>query len=171
MTLLDSLEDFVAKEGSTLKYRFGDKNIQIDFDATPTISYDYLFIADNSEYSFHNEELNKKSSEEYPNKSDYAIYFEKIKSFCCRTLNESLHNSNHKEHIHTIKPNNKLKKIFTQIFCNKLLKDEDLPPFMQFSLYTNQNDDKAPRIFCAIGNYAVIYILFYDPFHKIYVSK
>ncbi|MDR3226363.1 MAG: hypothetical protein LBT56_01660 [Prevotellaceae bacterium] len=170
MTLLDSLESFVAEEGATLKYSVGDKDINVDWDATPTISYDYLFVEDNNENSFHNREFNKISSEEYPNNSDYAIYFRKIKSFCCRTLGESLNNTSHKEHIHLIKPNERLRKILTKIFC-KSLRDEDLPPIMQFSLYTNQNDDKAPRIFCAIGNFAVVYILFYDPYHKICSSK
>jgi hypothetical protein len=169
--LVDSLEDFIAREGTTLKYSVGDRNIKVDLDATPTISYDYLFIEDDSEHSFHNEEFNKLSSEQYPDRSDYAIYFEKIKSFCRRTLDDSLNNSNYKEHIHIIKPNKRIKEILTKKIFSKTLRDEDLPPIMQFSLYTNQNNDKAPRIFCAIGNFAVVYILFYDPYHKICSSK
>jgi hypothetical protein len=170
MSFIDSLDEFIAKEDAKFKYSAGDKVPIIDLDVSPIIAYDYLFLENGNEHSFHNEELNKISSEEYPYKSDYAIYFEKIKSFCRRTLDESLHSSKHKEHLHRIEPNIRIKKILTKIF-HKSLKDEDCPPIMQFSLYTNKQDKKAPRIFCAIGNYAVVYVLFYDPYHTICSSK
>lgn len=166
MSFIDNLEEFIAKENTNFKYGAGDKITEIVLDTTPIIAYDYLFFEDNNEHSFHNEELNKNSSEEFPNKSDYAIYFEKIKSFCCRTLDESLNNLDYKEHTHIVNPNKRIGSILTKIF-GKSLKHEDWPPIMQFCLYTNQKDDKAPRIFCAIGNFAIVYILFYDPYHKI----
>ena len=36
--------------------------------------------------------------------------------------------------------------------------------------YTNKETNKAPRVFGFIGNASIIYILCYDPFHKIYSS-
>jgi hypothetical protein len=51
-----------------LNILLGDKILPICFDVTPTISYDYLFLENGSKYSFHNNELNKSSSEKYPNK-------------------------------------------------------------------------------------------------------
>jgi hypothetical protein len=159
----ESLESFINTDRKNLKYTFGDKVSKIVFDTTPAIAYDYLFIEPAHEYSFLHEEFNKTNSEDYPGKSDYAIYFEKIKSLCRSTLDESL---NKKEHIHIVNPNKRIANILKEIF-GKSGSYEDWPPIMQFALYTNKNDKKSPRIFCAIGNYAIIHILFYDPFHKI----
>lgn len=52
------------------------------------------------------------------------------------------------------------------------LKVECQPSFYHFALYTNQNADKntgvkSPRIYFFIGADAVIYPLFFDPYHEI----
>lgn len=170
MEFRDSLEEFVTKENAKFKYDFGDRIPVINFDAKPIIAYDYLFIENGNEHSFHNEEFNNISSEEYPNKSDYAIYFEKIKLLCCRTLEETF-DQKYTEHIHIINnPNKQIKELLKKISGRPIV-NENCPPIMQFGLYTNKKDSKAPRIFCFIGNYATIYILFYDPYHKILPSK
>lgn len=49
---------------------------------------------------------------------------------------------------------------------------ENQPQFYHFALYTNQNASrttgvKSPRIYFFIGTHAVIYPLFYDPYHEI----
>ncbi len=54
----------------------------------------------------------------------------------------------------------------------KKLTAECQPSFFHFALYTNQNASrlsgvKSPRIYFFIGANAVLYPLFYDPYHEI----
>jgi hypothetical protein len=168
-SIKDSLEYFISKENARndLKYVKGDKSTEIHLDATPTIAYDYLFLEESNEYSFSNEEFTKNSSEEFPNKSDYAIYFEKIKSICSNTIDKTLN----QRHTHFVNPNRRLHIILKNIFEVDLI-DEIQNSILQFPLYTNKTEKgKSPRIFCFIGKYAIIYVLFYDPYHKICSSE
>ena len=170
----ESISEFVNGERElnkpNLKYELGDRIYPIDLDVAPTISYDYLFLDPNHTHSFHNDELNEKTCEEIPDKSDYAIYFEKIKSFCKRPLGDSIDKVNYQEHIHVIPPNRKLKELLKLASKKSSIENIDLPQFGQFALYTNRGNSKAPRIFFFIGNYAIIYVLFYDPYHEIFPS-
>ena len=55
---------------------------------------------------------------------------------------------------------------------NKKLNVEQVPMFYHFALYTEQNANKetkvkSPRIYFFIGRDAIIYPLFYDPYHEI----
>jgi len=73
----DEIENFIQDAGRDLKYRPKDKLLPINFECSPSISYDYLLLGTSSEYSFLNTEINKISSEEFPNLSDSQIYFMK----------------------------------------------------------------------------------------------
>jgi hypothetical protein len=80
----------------------------------------------------------------------------------------------HSEHFHLItNPPYKLRELIKRISGRSDLKDEHLPIIGQFGLYTNDNADrtrniKSPRIFFFIGDNAVLYIMFYDPYHEIF---
>lgn len=170
LNILDEIQYFIEDEERDLKYQLGD-NFLIPLTTTPSIAYDYLNIDDVPEYSFHNPEFLKTESEEFPNKSDYNIYFNKIKDLCKRSLDDSLYNLPYTEHLKTIRPNKNLLSVVKKIFKKDYIPDEQLPQFGEFGLYTNKNNDRAPRVFFFIGNVGMIYILFYDPFHKIFPGK
>jgi hypothetical protein len=169
--ILDEINNLIEDQERDLKFRLGDGIYPINFDTTPTIAYDYLNIDDDLDFSFHHDEFNKSLSEQYPGKSDYCIYFDKIKNLCKKSLEESLNNSHHTQHLKTINPNNKILDIVKKIFKLDKLYPEQLPQFGEFGLYTNINSNRAPRVFFFIGAAGMIYILFYDPFHLIFPKK
>lgn len=170
LNILDEIQNFIEDEERDLKYRLGD-NFTLSFDTTPSIAYDYLNIDEVPEYSFHHPEFLKSESEEFPNKSDYNIYFHKIKNLCTRSLEDSLYNQPYTEHLKTINPNKNLLNVVKKIFKKEHIPAEQLPQFGEFGLYTNKGNNRAPRVFFFIGNLGMIYILFYDPFHKIFPMK
>jgi hypothetical protein len=51
---------------------------------------------------------------------------------------------------------------------------EEIPIVAQFGLYTHklganrQLNRKSPRIICIIGKYAVIHLLYFDPYHELH---
>jgi hypothetical protein len=169
MDFIDQINDFIEYEESDFKFKIGqDKIVKLNLDFTPTIAYDYLNLNDDLDYSFHHPEFLEATSEEYPEKSDYSIYFEKIKKLCLNTIDDSLNNSHYTEHLKTISPNKKLLDVVKKIFKVSSIRDEQLPQFGELGLYTNKKGKKSPRIFFFIGNLGIIYILFYDPFHSIF---
>lgn len=162
--LADEIENLIEKEGRDLKYKIKDKLLPINFDCTPSISYDYLLLDESNEYSFLNPEFNTITSEDFPNYSDSQIYFLKAQEICKNNFKDL---SDDKFFFDIINPNRNLKHIVDFIFSEKLQADQ-IPPFIEIRLYTNKISNKAPRIFGFIGNANIIYILFYDPFHKIF---
>lgn len=81
--LAEEINNLIEEEGRDLKFKIKDKLLPINFDCSPSISYDFLLL-DYEEYSFLNPEFNKSTSEEYPGLSDAQIYFEKMKKICCQ---------------------------------------------------------------------------------------
>lgn len=159
------IRDHFEEEHRDLKYKIGDRLEHLRFNLTPTIAYDYLLTDTNDPYSFLHPDLNKCQCEDLPGKSDYAIYFEKINSFCKKTFDEILNQSNFKEHIHKVNTNPTLRGLLQQIF-KKRITSLNLPDIWQFALYTNKKDNRAPRILFFIGDYGVIYILAFDQWHE-----
>ncbi len=162
--LSEEIKNLIEEEGRDYKFKVKDKILPINFESSPLISYDYLLLKSSHNYSFFNPEFNSITSEEYPNLSDSQIYFIKIKEICKNNF-DSLEDS--KFLFKTITPNKKLKELSDFIFSKKL-SPEQIPQFIEIILYTNKKGNKAPRIFGFIGNFSIIYILFYDPFHAIF---
>jgi hypothetical protein len=162
--LSDEINNLIEDEGRDLKYRINDKLLPLNFDCTPSISYDYLFIDAGDKYSFLNPEMNQITSEEYPDLSDSQIYFKKIREVCNSDFNDL---KNDRFLFTMVNPNVNLKEVAEFIFSQKLQPNQ-IPSFIEIKLYTNKNGKKAPRIFGFIGNANIIYVLFYDPFHEIY---
>lgn len=162
--LADEINNLIEDEGRDLKFKLKDKNLPLNFDCSPSISYDYLLLEMGNEHSFLNPEINNITSEEFPNLSDAQIYFDKIKKVCKTNFDDLTNNS---FFFQTINPNRNLKNIADFIFSQKLQANQ-IPQFIEIRLYTNKKSNKAPRIFGFIGNANIIYILFYDPFHKIF---
>lgn len=161
--IAEEIDFFIEEKGRDIKFKKGDFIRPINYDCSPSISYDYLLV-DSSEYSFLNPEINKITSEQFSTLSDSQIYFQQIKKICVSNF-EDLANNTFLFKI--INPNKKLKEIANFIFSQRL-KFEQTPSFIEIKLYTNKGGNKAPRIFGFIGNLNIIYILCYDPFHKIY---
>ncbi len=164
ITLFEEINNFIEDQGRDLKYKIKDKIFPINFESSPSISYDYLLLNSSDEYSFLSSEMNNITSEEYPNLSDSQIYFIKINEICKKYFSDLEDN---RLLFKTISPNKKLKDIANFIFSQRL-EPEQIPQFIEIILYTNINGDKAPRVFGFIGNVSIIYVLFYDPFHKIF---
>lgn len=165
--LSDEISNLIDEEGRDLKFKIRDKLLPLNFDCTPSISYDYLLLNRNNEFSFHNPELNKATSEEFPFLSDSQIYFQRIQEICKSNFREL---TDLTTYFTMINPNRKFKRIVDFIFSQSL-QAEQIPPFIEIKLYTNKNGRKAPRVFGFVGNANIIYILFYDPFHQIYDKK
>ena len=163
-SLADEINNLIEDAGRDLKFKIKDKILPINFDCSPCISYDYLLLESGNEYSFLNPEINNITSEDFPNLSDAQIYFDKIKQVC-KTKFDNL--TNNSFFFQTINPNRNLKNITDFIFSQKLQASQ-IPQFIEIRLYTNKKSAKAPRVFGFVGNANIIYILFYDPFHKIY---
>ncbi|WP_250255828.1 hypothetical protein [Chryseobacterium sp. Marseille-Q3244] len=155
------IENLIEEQGRDLKFKLKDTVLPSNFDCTISISYDYL-LTDTSEYSFSNPEFNKVSSEKHPNMSDAHIYFSYIKKICNSKFSKIVDD---KSFFQIVNPNKNLKEIADFIFSEPL-QAEQIPQFFEIRLYTNK--DKAPRIFGFIGHTNIFYILFYDPFHKIF---
>lgn len=167
----EQINDFIEFEESDFKFKLGQKVYKLNLDFTPTIAYDYLNIDSDLNYSFHHNEFHEFSSEIEPGKSDYNIYFDKIKTLCSRTIDESINESHYTEHLKVISPNKNLLDVVKKIFGVTHIPHDQLPQFGELGLYTNKDGTKAPRVFFFIGNLGIIYILFYDPFHNIFPSK
>lgn len=162
--LADEINYLIEEEGRDLKFKVKDKLLPINFDCTPSVSYDFLLLDAKNEYSFLNPEINKVTSEEFNELSDSQIYFQKIQKICKSNFKDLTENS---FFFQTINPNRNLKEIADFIFSQKL-QAEQIPQFIEIKLYTNKITNKAPRVFGFIGNANIIYILFYDPFHKVF---
>ncbi len=162
--LEDEISSFIEENGRDLKFKIGDKLLPFNFDCTPTVSYDFLILDPNSEYSFLNPEFNKETSEKFKGLSDAQIYFQRIQKICKSSFKDLTNNT---FFFQTISPNKNLKEVTEFIFSQKL-QPEQIPSFIEIRLYENKLSNKAPRIFGFIGNASIIYILFYDPFHKIF---
>lgn len=162
--LQEQISDFVADEQRDLKFKAGDKVLSVLEDASLFISYDYL-LSDDSKYSFLNDEFHNKLSEEFPNLSDYQIYFNKLKSICSLSYSAAEQDS---LNFKTVSLNKNLKEILYKIYDKDNLRPEEIPSIIELRLYTNKNSDRAPRIFGFLGHANVIYIFAYDPFHDIF---
>lgn len=160
------LKETIDSEGKDLKFKIGDTLFSITENQTPTISYDYL-ITDNSIYSFLNPEFTRVNCELHPSKSDYQIYFEKVKSLCKKDLFEALNDT---ENFKLISLNNELKEILKHhlSFDINRMSSSQIPQFGEIRLYTNKQKEGAPRVFFFVGSWNIIYILFYDSRHSIF---
>ncbi|OCB69770.1 hypothetical protein [Flavobacterium crassostreae] len=162
--LQQQIKDLTEFDEIDLKVKHGDEIFPIIEKSTLFISYDYL-LNDDSEYSFLNEEFYQKNSEFHNNRTDYQIYFEKVKTICSTKFNTV---SKDTFNFKVVSLNKNLKEILKSVYDVSGLKAEQTPTFIEIILYTNKKSNRAPRVFGFIGNANVIYILFYDPFHKIF---
>lgn len=150
-------------------YDFGDSidNVTLgqSLNNLSTISYRYIDL-DKTDYHFRQKCFDN---------NDIVPYFEFMSMLSDNPFNSLI---NDKEPSWHLNPNNYDRDKRFQELVNKALKIpsklpiERQPAFYHFALYTNQkasrtNKVKSPRIFFFIGNNAVIYPLFYDPYHEI----
>ncbi|WP_264537622.1 hypothetical protein [Flavobacterium sp. N1736] len=161
----DEISYFIDGKGSDFTFKFGDKVYKPIDNSAAYISYRYL-LNDDSEYSFKNPEFLINGSQSITDKTDYQIYFEKISKLCCIDYNSLINDT--ANYILISSPNKKLIEVLCTVFRKPEIKKEEIPPIIEIKLYTNKQDNRAPRVFGLLGNMNIIYILFYDPFHQIY---
>lgn len=150
-------------------YDFGDSvdNAALgqSLNGLSTISYRYIDLEE-TDYHFRQDCFDN---------SDIVPYFEFMSMLSDNPFNNLMNDKDPEWHLN---PNNYDRDKHFQELVNKALKItsklpvERQPAFYHFALYTNQNASrtnkiKSPRIYFFIGNNAVIYPLFYDPYHEI----
>lgn len=139
-----------------------------NFDGIPLFSFASIDLSANL-YGFNQKELID---------NDFSILLEKLKLFSNKTINELI-NLTHDYHFHyNLDRNTCLKiKMLLETSLKIKLKEENIPQFGEFALYTDplgasrSSKQKSPRIFFMVGADAIIYILFYDPYHEICDNK
>lgn len=99
------------------------------------------------------------------------LYFERMKEFSERTLNDIRENSSYKLHFNRTDVRGNIKRIFDSIDA-EIAKAN--PLIFHFALdpnNKNQADRKKnvrnPRVYFMVGRNGMIHILFFDPYHEI----
>ena len=151
------------------EYEFGDEIDHTEhfqaLNSLSTVSYRYIDL-DKTPYNFQQHCFNNE---------DARSYFEFMSMLTSEPFNILYDERDNSWHLN---PNNYEKDHRFQILVDqalglkKKLPVECQPSFFHFALYTNQNADrktevKSPRIYFFIGANAVIYPLFFDPYHEI----
>lgn len=160
------IPDIDPDEFIRTKYKFGDfcsYNLD-DFNInTPSICYEYIDL-DKTEYNFHQSVFDS---------FDIKKYFSALKDISSQEFCK-LRDSHYSFHFHIYySPSGKLLKLVRKISGKSHLTVEETPPIGQFALYTDpkgadrKKKIKSPRIYFIVGPYAILYILFYDPYHEI----
>ena len=165
MSLNSEINAAIKKEEAQLTHQ---EDLLDKYDFETTISYQYLLLDAEHPFSFYNSDFNQVHSEEFPGKSDAMIYLSKVKILCKKSLYETMTDEDflRREHIHKVSVNPTLKKLRERIFKRRDTSNTQ-KDIWQFALYTNKNDNRAPRILFFVGNYGILYILAYDPKHEI----
>lgn len=99
------------------------------------------------------------------------LYFERMREFSERTMNDIRENSSYKLHFNRTDVRGNIKRIFDSI-DTKIAKAN--PLIFHFALdpnNKNQADRKKnvrnPRVYFMVGRNGMIHILFFDPYHEI----
>lgn len=157
--------DAIDKE----EYCFGDKldnrSVSASLDTLSTISYRYIDF-DKTNYNFWQDCFDNQ---------DIVEYFSFVNMLTTYPFNELLNKREPDWHLNSNDYNRDVKfrnLINTALDIKERLTPECTPLFYHFALYTNQTASresqiKSPRIYFFIGANAVIYPLFYDPYHEI----
>lgn len=141
-----------------------DSGFHLKRNQTPLFAYDYLNL-DHPEYSFHHEKFDQ---------SDYRIYFSQVKKISQICIGDLMDNHRQKDHFKISLSPNRNEKVLLENAISRRLNDDQYPPFGHFHLYTPKekiDGAKAPRIHFFLGRFCVMYILYYDPFHKVHNTK
>lgn len=148
------------------QYKFGDKIENDKFKSgiqNPLfVNYKYIQIV-KTDYHF--------SQDIFDNK-DIVTYFRFMKMLSSVPFIKLINNKQKDWHLYSSDYKGILKRIVNESFEVKILREECIPTFYHFALYTNENSSrksniKSPRIYFFIGDNATIYPLFYDPYHEI----
>lgn len=151
------------------EYNFGDEINNSDFknalNSLAVISYRYIDF-DKTKYHFFQDCFDNK---------DILEYFDFMNFLTSYPFNDILSNKDKDWHLYN---NNYFKDlrfkelVDTALGIKKGLRVEQVPSFYHFALYTNETASrhtniKSPRVYFFIGENAIIYPLFYDPYHEI----
>ncbi len=158
---VDSIDDNIYEFGDSIDSAALGKSL----DNLSTISYRYVDF-ENTDYHFRQACFDNE---------DIIWYFDFMSMLSDNPFNDLMNDKDPSWHLN---PNNYDKdKRFQELVDKALnvtskLPIEKQPSFYHFALYTKANANrktgvKSPRIYFFIGANAVIYPLFYDPYHEI----
>ena len=151
------------------EYNFGDKldnqEIRDSLNTLSTISYRYIDF-ENTEYNFFQDCFDNNDIAEYFSFMNMLTTYPLNTLFSCKEKDWHLYSN---DYFNDTRFRNLVNKSLEQ---ESNLKVECAPMFYHFALYTNQGASreknvKSPRIYFFIGSNAIIYPLFYDPYHEI----
>jgi len=162
----DSIRIDIDEENISLKFDIiSDTGFNLYNNKTPLFCYDYLNLSED-EFSFHHQDFDSH---------DYKIYFEQVKKFSGIPLSELIDDYKQSDHFRiSTNPNLTERNLLNAILETTNIAPNQYPPFGHFHLYTPSNKiegQKAPRIHFFLGRFAVLYILFYDPYHSLHPTN
>ncbi|MFI3327912.1 MAG: hypothetical protein SNH79_05865 [Rikenellaceae bacterium] len=151
------------------EFKIGDKIDNQKYNASlnrcQSINYSYLQLDNTTRYHF---------TQTCFDNEDAIAYFKFMKSLSTNEFLKLVDNKKNEWHLNRTLYRGNFKNLFDEVFGNKkAMKEENLPNFYHFALYTSkgmanrENGTKSPRIYFFIGDNATIYPLFYDPYHEI----
>ncbi len=151
-----------------LKYSFGDRLptevIRDSYSRSPVFAFDYLDL-DQTDYHF-----NQKCFSAF----DAKNLLRRLKEISGLSVDHLIDNTDYSDHFHIYHSLNPcLFDLLKRISGKEHFSNEETPLIGQLALYTNpkganrDKNQKSPRIYFIVGSYAVLYILFFDPYHEI----
>ncbi|TAJ13046.1 hypothetical protein DMA11_10290 [Marinilabiliaceae bacterium JC017] len=153
------INDFIEDSGRDIKFKFGDKIVNISEDHTPVFSYDYLNLNPECEFNFCSDKITIE---------DYKQYFNRVNELSQIYIGELIDSSDHTDHFHILNsPNRVLKGLLKETFNCEKFDQTNMPTLGQFSLYS-KGKNKPHRIFFLIGQLGFLYLLYFDAEHKIF---
>ncbi|PRX56676.1 hypothetical protein [Flagellimonas meridianipacifica] len=165
MSFLDALNDHAEEiESYGLDFRLnpGDAPRAVQF-IRPSVSYDLLQK---------NYEPNICHTSNDFIKEDFHDYFDVLKDVCSKSLGELMNEHSNVDFEIYSSPNRNLKAVYAKAMGKKNIYQSEMPSFGRIGLYNSLDENgKAPRIFFALGHWARLHVLIFDPLHQIYPSN
>lgn len=126
-----------------------------------------MLNCEENNYGFLNSDINQK---------DFHKYFEVLKKVSSKSIDE-LENESFKNRVFKFDTayNPKLNELFCKYIYKGKIENDDYPVFGHLKIYNSENTDDtelvAPRVFFCMGSDGILFILFFDRYHKIHEKK
>ncbi len=161
-------EDIACEMHAPLKLGSGLSNEDISVSLRMPITFSFANVdIDRTEYSF---------SQQFDNRDTLRL-FKLLKRFSIHTLDELLEGCNDKDeenerlHLYRNDIRGKLRELFSGLGEKA---DCDNSMVYHFALYTAKDEKadretgvRSPRVYFMVGQFGIMHILFFDPYHEI----
>lgn len=158
LTELDIQEDeiFTINKKDPLKYFLTAEDTKLSKSVHCVVKYDYIDLG-KTEYGF-NQEFTP---------SETRMYFERMRLITTSTIN-NLSDKAKELHLYRSPIKGNLRKVISRIYPEMIQSDPLIYHISIESPSDNTEDvGRCPRIYFMLGTYGHIYILFFDPYHKL----